>query len=603
MESTEAAPSSSIMNTFKSKKKNLHKGSDPVVVPGAPLTDPWSSKTPEKNPTLPPPCRTRNRNAAFSLKEIRNAALNLRKPETTRLKTRNEDESMDSLNNQIGSSSLKKKKKKKKNVVNQVKLPEKYELLEEFFGNLVSSIRLLQLRNSSTTFTNITATMECLSDRRFTYNHLAQLKFLLPEAIEIKKMLVLDERTNCMKPDLHIMLNANGVDVDEKLKSSSVFEQLKKVFLDRILDFSKSHPEGDDIPEEALPGAFGAPKQELLTNSSSPSGAQLMDETPIRLMQKPPVAVSHLSQSFKRSFSHRASVDEAENAMQHPKVVTHSSFQPVSEPQIANYSTTNTSLAADKTPKLVSAQTRTTRFSTRVLHSATLPLSPLPATPLKNSKSEDDSCLLNAESTPAKLAFTPARLMSSTPLLQPSKRCYMTPDGESTGSPRKLARRPPRSRSLTFDTPVKSSKVTEEVSRRRESCDDGDEIFDILPENLVQSIREKEQKALEDQDPAISQAKWRKKMISSLPKFFETIYFLFQSTKRSVITKDELMHKVISSHMDIADKREVEDQLRLLLEIAPEWIHEKLSSSGDLLLCVSKVSDAGSIRTRIAEAK
>ncbi|CAN4101959.1 unnamed protein product [Withania somnifera] len=594
MESTEA--NSSILNTYKSKKK-LHIGSDPVES-GAAFADPWSSKTPEK-PTVPPR-RNRTRNAALSLKDIRQAAMNLHKIDPTCPKTQI-DESLDSLKTQMGSSSVKLKKRP----VNPVKLPEKYELLEEFFRNLVSSIRLLQLRNSSTTFTNINATTECLSDRRFTYKHLAQLKFLLPEAIEIKKMLVLDERTNCMKPDLHITLNANGIDVDEKLKSSSVFEQLKKVFLNRILDFSKTHPEGDDIPEEALPGAFGAQRQELLTNSSSPVGVQLTEETPIGSMKKLPAAVSHLSQSFRRSFSHRSSIGEAEIAKQHLTVVAHtSSIHLVSEPQIASCSTNSTSKAADKTPsKLLSAQTRITRFSARGVHSATLPPSPLPATPLKNTKSEDGSCLLIAESTPAKLASTPAKLMSYTPLLQPSKRCYITPDGDSTEPPKKLVRRPTRSRSLTFDTPEKSSKVTEEVSRSRESSADEDEIFDILQENLVQSIREKEQKALEDQDPAISQAKWRKKMISSLPKFFDMIYYLFQSINCHVITKEELMHKVISNHMDIADKREVEEQLRLLLERAPEWIHEKLSSSGDLILCVSKVSDAESIRTRITEAK
>lgn len=67
-------------------------------------------------------------------------------------------------------------------------------------------------------------------------------------------------------------------------------------------------------------------------------------------------------------------------------------------------------------------------------------------------------------------------------------------------------------------------------------------------------IREKELNALEEQDPAISQAKWHKKMISSLPKFFDMIYFLFQSIKRSVITKEEIMHKVLSSHLEIADR-------------------------------------------------
>ncbi|TMW98497.1 hypothetical protein EJD97_003954 [Solanum chilense] len=583
MESTDAA-SSTLLNTFKSKKK-LQIGSDPDAS-GAPSLDPWSSKTPEK--TIVPPRRTRNRNAAFSLKDIRQVAQKLRKPDPTRLNTQT-DTSLSSVKTQMEEASAAKPKKP----VNPVKLPEKYKLLEEFFGGLVSSIRLLLLKGSSTTFTNISAKVECLTDRRFTYNHLAQVKFLLPEAIEIKKMLVFDERTTCMKPDLHITLNANGIEGQKKLKSSSGTEQLRTVFSSRILDFFKSHPEGDDIPEEELPGAFSVSKQELLTNTSSPAGAQLKEETPIGSMQKPPVAVSHLSQSFRRSFSHRASIGVVGNVKQQT-TVSQTSIPPVSEPQITNCPT--------NTSELFLTQNRTTRFSTQGVHSATLQPSPLPATPLKNTTNEDGSCLLSAESTPAKLASTPAKLMSTTPLLQPSKRCYMTPDGESTESPRKLVRRPPPSRSLTFNTPVKSSKVTEETSRSRELSTD-DEIFDILPENLLQSIRTKEQEALEELDPAISQAKWRKKMISILPKFFDMIYFLFHSINRSVITKEELTHKVISSHLAIADKREFEELLRLLQEIAPEWIHEKLSSSGDLLLCVSKVSNADSIRTRIAEAK
>ncbi|XP_075105205.1 CDT1-like protein a, chloroplastic [Nicotiana tabacum] len=585
MESSEA---SSILGTFKSKKK-LQMGSDPVVS-GAPSLDPWSSKTPEK--PIIPPRRTRNRSAALSLKEVREAAQKLRKPDPTHPISQ-ADASLSS-----GKSPAVKAKK----AVDPVKLPEKYELLEEFFRSLNNSIRLLRLKGSSTTFTNISTKVECLTDRRFTYTHLAQLKFLLPEAIEIQKILVHDERTYCMKPDLHITLNANAVEVDEKLKSTSGTVQLEKVFRARLLDFFKSHPEGDDIPEEALPGAFGDSKQELLTNSSTPPAVpQLMGETPIASMQQRAAAASHLSQSFRKSFSHRASIAKAEDTEQ-LQTVPHSSLRPVSEPQIAkNSSESHTFTSADKTPsKLLSTQTSGAKFSTRVVLSGTLPPSPLPATPLKNMKVGYGSSLLSAEETPVKHTSTPAKLMTSTPVLQPSKRCYMSPDGEKTESPQKLVRRPPRIRSLTFDTPVKSSKVTEVIDSRESSIDD--EFFDILPENLLQSIREKEQKQLEEKDPAISQAKWRKKMISSLPKFFDMIYFLFQSIKRSVITKEELMHKVLSSHLEITDRREVEEQLRLLLKIAPEWIHEKVASSGDLLLCVSEVSNAESIRTRIAEA-
>jgi hypothetical protein len=43
-------------------------------------------------------------------------------------------------------------------------------------------------------------------------------------------------------------------------------------------------------------------------------------------------------------------------------------------------------------------------------------------------------------------------------------------------------------------------------------------------------------------------------MIASLPKLFNMIHFLFQSIKRSVITKEELIHKIIASHCDVVDR-------------------------------------------------
>lgn len=67
-------------------------------------------------------------------------------------------------------------------------------------------------------------------------------------------------------------------------------------------------------------------------------------------------------------------------------------------------------------------------------------------------------------------------------------------------------------------------------------------------------IREKERIAMEERDPAISQAKRRQKMIASLPKLFNMIHLLLHSTNRSVITKEELVSKIISSHLDIVDR-------------------------------------------------
>lgn len=43
-------------------------------------------------------------------------------------------------------------------------------------------------------------------------------------------------------------------------------------------------------------------------------------------------------------------------------------------------------------------------------------------------------------------------------------------------------------------------------------------------------------------------------MIAGLPKLFNMIHFLFQSINRSVITKEELMHKILASHSDITER-------------------------------------------------
>ena len=72
---------------------------------------------------------------------------------------------------------------------------------------------------------------------------MAQLKFILPEVIEIKKVLVLDERTSCMKPNLHVTMNVNALEIDGKFKSEGGNVNLRKVCRSRLADFSRSHPE------------------------------------------------------------------------------------------------------------------------------------------------------------------------------------------------------------------------------------------------------------------------------------------------------------------------------------------------------------------------
>ncbi|KAM1031935.1 hypothetical protein ACFX2I_035572 [Malus domestica] len=94
-------------------------------------------------------------------------------------------------------------------------------------------------------------------------------------------------------------------------------------------------------------------------------------------------------------------------------------------------------------------------------------------------------------------------------------------------------------------------------------------------------------------------------MISSLPKHFNSIHFLLQSMNRSVITKEELAHKIIWTNFDIVDRKEVQEHLNLLLELLPDWISEEtIASEADLLMIrINKTSNPESIRARLEAAK
>ncbi|XP_030933693.1 CDT1-like protein a, chloroplastic [Quercus lobata] len=208
--------------------------------------------------------RLRNRGVALSVNEVRKVAKTLRPNSSARRQIQSWGPT---------SPKIPEPHKSKKPLPQPTKLPEKYEILAQFFDSLDSSIRLLRLKGSSSSFTNICPKIECLTDRRFTHRHLAQLKFILRNAIEIKRVLVFNERTSCMKPDLHVSINVDAVENDGKLKSESGNMHLRKVLRSRLADFSKSCPEVDEIPEELLPEPFNRKMLDVHSNMKTPSSS------------------------------------------------------------------------------------------------------------------------------------------------------------------------------------------------------------------------------------------------------------------------------------------------------------------------------------------
>ncbi|KAK3032782.1 hypothetical protein RJ639_035727 [Escallonia herrerae] len=130
-------------------------------------------------------------------------------------------------------------------------LPDKYKMISEFFDRMTSSLRLLSLRKMLPTFEKICSQVEVLTGRmkknnltssfvrKFTHRHLAQIKYILPEAVQAEKILIHEEKTLCMKPEMKITLL---FDVVEGHSEQSMYVALQKVFASRLFSFINAHP-------------------------------------------------------------------------------------------------------------------------------------------------------------------------------------------------------------------------------------------------------------------------------------------------------------------------------------------------------------------------
>ncbi|KNA19173.1 hypothetical protein SOVF_064010 [Spinacia oleracea] len=449
-----------------------------------------------------------------------------------------------------------------------IRLPEKYEMLLRFFDGLDVSLKLLRLRNAIPVFSKIRVMIENMSERRFTHQHLAQLKFLLPEEIGIKKVLMADGETRCMKHDLHLTMTVNGMTRADKRKRGSELPCLRDHFISKLLGFVGNHPEGTDIPEEKLPEPFNQQKNDLLLNtfkqSNSCSQKQKYSGVAVELEA---AQASHFSPSFRKHFSSGGSdSNKSWKSLQSPSESSH---------QLQSISVLNPSVDRDELAS--------------VAHEAETVPYRLRASQIKR-KSIVDSETFSAHSgkkkqgTPLKSAGTPIK--PATPSLQTPKRFRLNADINSAC---KASDRPTCARSLQFEG--SSRNINIDLQDDEVECSS---IVDILPENLLQSIKEKEKRAVE-------LAK-RKQMIKCLPKLFDRIYILFRNPKISAVRKEALIRELTECHLDITDESEVEEQLKLLQEIIPDWIICKFSPSGNILYRINKTLDPKTLRLTLDKA-
>lgn len=456
-------------------------------------------------------------------------------------------------------------------------LPEKYKTISEFFDRMTSSLRLLSLRKKSPTFKNICSQVQILTGRKFSYKHLAQIKFILPEAVETERILIHDEKTKCMEPEMIITLL---FDIVKGHDEQSDYLALRVVFASRLFDFYSTHTESCEIPEAALPEPFNKRSISTTADALPVDSTALLQSNHI---QAELLNSSHLHSSFSRHFSQKDLVEETEK----------------------------TRLLASPIPLL------SIKYDRR--HQDTEPQSASPDSCIEPAIATNPVQLTNppcfssvsCESTPIKLPLKSENLMIETPAQSTPQRSQPSCDKlKTTTILKRTASNMSAKRTLDFT-------YSEGEDRLLNSTADGILLYEVAPNMIPQGetksfIEENNTASLAAPLPKVSSccsssdnvinrsASTSNQQISCcLPDLVAIIDQIFQYANCSSITKEELVHKIIMNTLDIVERREVEEQIEQLEKLVPDWIGKKLAPSGDILYNIKKVSDLKSVCERL----
>lgn len=431
-----------------------------------------------------------------------------------------------------------------------VQVPEKYMVIVDFFNRMVCSVRLLGLSKKLPTFTNISTQIKVMTNRKFLYYHLAQIKHLLPESILVEKVLTHDKETLCVGHDLKIVLCLDNVQC--RVLEKPISMALQKAFCARLLEFHNANPESLDIPEALLPYPFNRKDKATLHKELSGESPMLSTESTQLdyCLSDCSWSTSHFSPSTKKRFCEKSPILESQTTLL------------LASPICSKPVLTDVEKTAD-----ISAITKP---------------------PMKNCSDLDYSIKSDCGKSSLQHDFTTPSKLTVDPVKTPA---LLTPRNVSIVSPEKDCETEKQltssARRLLMFSPTKSIKNTTDCAMTLE--------YAFKDEQM-------NQKEMKNQTVGGQKNLKRQQMLTALPDLFSTVRNIFRSINSYYMTKQELVHKILYYEYNIEETSEVEEMLQLLETLVPDWISTKTSSAGDFLYCIDKCSDPESIRARIIEA-
>eukprot|EP00258_Populus_trichocarpa_P038357 XP_024454376.1 CDT1-like protein a, chloroplastic isoform X2 [Populus trichocarpa] len=496
----------------------------------------------------------------------------------------------------------------------ELEILERHKTIVELFDSMNCSLRLLVMRKKSPTFQNISAQVEVLTQRKFSYGHLARIKYLLPEAIQMDKILVHDKKSLCMKSDMKI-----GVlfDVVEGHDEESDFIALRQVFASRLVDYFIKHPEACDIPQAILPGPFNQSKEAAFEDKAGDHSMAVFcepfNEISETIAPEPmitdqsreylPAAIesqmlstpSHLRPSFNRHFSQKTFSEEEKVQLLASPVP--SSVSPsgdlhnehLNEARTAEFPEfcskfnfrTNLDIESERARQLCIPYSKFTSFN------------PLPSQPINPEVSAD---VYTSTSPKCKPDSSVDKLLLETPAQSTPRRAMHSSDDQhmdTTGQKQTLSCKPAK-RVLDFSYMEADKGASEYYEFLHDSSTQPLAGSSSLLEKVEGSLAHSSVDQKTCQSDTVHQ-----QMSIQLPDLVSLVHHIFQSVNFSPITKEELVHKIILDSLDIVDRREVEEQIGILEKRVPDWICRLPTPSGDVLYKIKKMSDLDTVQAMV----
>ncbi|KAL3716377.1 hypothetical protein ACJRO7_008044 [Eucalyptus globulus] len=435
----------------------------------------------------------------------------------------------------------------------------RYEAIAELFDHMTCSLRLPNLCKKPPTLWNVSAQVEVLAK-----SHLAQIKYVLPEVIQIEKLLIYDKKTSCMRPDVKITVQLDAI---ETRHEQSGFVALRELFMLRLVDYFADHPEASVVPEAKLPGPFQQGNQ--ITDNEDTLGDSVFQHQSTVADGVILSEASGLPESFSRHFSQKFVVSEKTQLLASP--VTFASF-----------SCTN--------PTNQELQGRQEGHLNVVC--------PEPIGEINHNISTEEEeeassgCCRSNFIVPSVESPYPCSSVDPIDKESPAVRDqYLIVTTNIKSMSRKQCQsceKKPAKRSLDLSSP----KGDRSSMDRSETCKHVHDFSPCSPKlveeknlsGVAAGLHQNERGHLSKDQISANRSLRMCQDLSYLNGIAATVNYVFQSVGCSSITREELVHKIIMNNFEVLERKEVEEQIDFLGKLFPDWFCRR-STHNFLNLC------------------